>query len=234
MSRAIYHNLPTIGFFGLIAVALLVASASPAHAWSYWVVPTGDWTVTTNWNTSLDGSGLTGVPTDYAYIDNNGTCTITATDGGINLLNLYVGDTHGSGTLEMNGGSLHAPDGLVIVEQLGVAGGSGVFTQTGGLNCPFLGEGNEGYSQLLVGYTIGGYGEYDMGGGSLDVNAIFVAGNPDTRPRTARERSRKRADPSAHTAPPSARQTRPLASSSAAVGRSKPMAAAKPASAPIT
>ena len=65
-------------------------------------------------------------------------------------------------------------------EALGVASGSGIFTQTGGINCPYQqGSGAAGYSynSIALGWSKGGYGEYDLSGGSVGVNAIFVGGN---------------------------------------------------------
>ena len=43
---------------------------------------------------------------------------------------------------------------------------------------------NSGYSQfssLQLGYSKGGYGEYDMSGGSLGVNVIYLGGNTDSQ-----------------------------------------------------
>ena len=66
---------------------------------------------------------------------------------------------------------------------LGIASGSGIFTQTGGINFPYVNRpatqladtGN--FTSLQLGYSKGGYGEYDMSGGSLGVNVIYVGGN---------------------------------------------------------
>ena len=73
-----------------------MGTASLAHA-QYWVVPTGDWSNPTNWNSAHDGSGTSGVPAYYATVDNNGTCTIAATDGAIYAGNLFLGDANGNG-----------------------------------------------------------------------------------------------------------------------------------------
>ena len=57
---------------------------------------------------------------------------------------------------------------------------SGVFTQTGGVNCPFTSGptnpsfGSSSYNTLEVGFGNGGYGEYDMSGGSVGANCIYV------------------------------------------------------------
>ena len=66
---------------------------------------------------------------------------------------------------------------------LGVdAGGSGIFTQTGGVNVPYIADQlssgtTVNYSYLQLGISSGAYGEYDMSGGSVGVNAIFVGAN---------------------------------------------------------
>ena len=94
--------------------------------------------------------------------------------------------------------------------------GSGIFTQSGGINIPYASHRHFGtdcttFSSLQLGYSNGGYGEYDMSGGSLGVNAIYVGGNTDAQLfgtvllKLARECSRKPADPSAPSAAPGGR-----------------------------
>ena len=83
----------------------------------------------------------------------------------------------------MTGGILGPVAGQTFSTQewLGNTSGSGVFTQSGGINCPFV-EGsayNGAFSALQLGPIQGGYGEYDMSGGSLGVNAVYVGGNSD-------------------------------------------------------
>ena len=116
-------------FAGLAVVVLLVATASLAQAqntWN-WAASSGHWSVSGNWNPN-------GVPAagDTATIDNNGTVIIDATDGTANLSILNMGDASGSGYLTMSGGAL---GGAGLQEVIGVvSGGSGVFTQSGGVN----------------------------------------------------------------------------------------------------
>ena len=70
----------------------------------------------------------------------------------------------------------------------GVTTASGIFTQSGGVNCPLANRsdlpraGTYPYNTLEVGYGNGGYGEYNMSGGSLGVNA-FTWGPPPLIPR---------------------------------------------------
>ena len=52
------------------------------------------------------------------------------------------------------------------MQNVGYAAGSGVFTQSGGINVPFVAHSAAGYSQLLVGDANGGFGAYDLSGGS--------------------------------------------------------------------
>ena len=71
-----------------------------------------------------------------------------------------------------------ATTGPAISEVVGYDSGSGVFTQSGGLNCPFVNAPtNDAFSALTLGWGKGAYGEYDMSGGSLGVNAIMVGAN---------------------------------------------------------
>ena len=128
----------------------------------------------------MDGSGSSGVPSFSAYIYNGGTCTIDSTDGTVVAGQLNLGSSTGNGALNLDaGGALAPPSGQYITEQLGTAAGSGVFTQSGGFNvATFTPHSGSGYNQILVGYTNGGYGEYDLGGGTINANAIFVGANP--------------------------------------------------------
>ena len=76
----------------------------------------------------------------------------------------------------MSGGTL-SQGSSIMQEVLGVASGSGIFTQSGGVNVPFVAHpgydsGAVPFSNLQLGFSSGGYGEYDMSGGSLGVNAI--------------------------------------------------------------
>ena len=82
---------------------MLVATASLAPAqFPTWNVSSGNWSVASNW--------INGAPTNYAYVNNGGTCTIDSTDGTATTLNLYVGNSSGNGWLDLNaGGTLALP-----------------------------------------------------------------------------------------------------------------------------
>ena len=67
-----------------------------------------------------------------------------------------------------------------LQEILGVASGSGIFTQTGGVNLPYAATPlavNINFNALEVGYSNGGYGEYNLQGGTVGAAAIYVGGN---------------------------------------------------------
>ena len=208
MNGNILRHRQAAGLLGLAAAVLLVGTASLAQAqgnanWS-WNVTTGDFTVSSNWNTNNSS---------YSYvlgsvIDNGGTATVAAggtaaaTDQSGNGI-LYIGgystpgvnggtlDTTagGNGYSKMSGGTVNIAQQILGTSFLadGVTTTSGIFTQTGGVNCPFTpgptypDAGTYPYNTLEVGYGNGGYGEYDMSGGSLGVNCIYVgasAANP--------------------------------------------------------
>ena len=83
------------------------------------------------------------------------------------------GGTGGNGYVNMSGGTLngylggYGYTGPAISEVVGYDSGSGVFTQSGGLNCPFVNAPtNDAFSELTLGWGKGAYGEYDMSGGS--------------------------------------------------------------------
>ena len=203
-------------FVGLAAVVLLVGTASLVQAQSYWNVASGHWSVGDNWNP-------TGVPapTGSATIDNNGTAIIDSTDGTVNAGNLTMGDDTGNGYLQLNaGGSLQGSGSNTLTELLGVGvlgTGSGIFTQTGGLNIPTISSAtvvNLGLcSSVQLGYNPGGYGEYDMSGGSLSPDVIYVGGNLPTSGTIVQAGTGvfcKPAAPSATSAPRSRGRTAPL------------------------
>ena len=176
-------------FAGLAAAVLLVATASLALAQGaayqgYWALPAGtagSWSVGSNWNsTDVNSNPTTGVPWAIAYIDNGGTATIGATDGTVTLaseagsLALTVGDANGSGWLNVGtDGTLGPGATFNIVEQIGTAE-SGIVTQTGGIHCPYTFYNGGSYNSLALGTNSGAYGEYDLSGGSLGVNVVFL------------------------------------------------------------
>ena len=108
-----------------------------------------------------------------------------------------------------------APSARGLQEIVGTASSSGIFTQQGGINNPYTNDGNGdsgSFPALQLGVSNGGYGEYDMSGGSLGVNGIFVGGsdmNLSTSGIAARACSRKPAVPSAD-CPTGRKRSRPL------------------------
>ena len=180
---------------GMIAAALCVAGASSAQAQYMWYwngTGSAAWSGMANW-TPGTFSGT------YWYrgsvINNGGTATIAAgdsvTDGSGNAT-IFVGGSSGSlggnggnGYVNMSGGVLDSSSSP-LQEVLGVAAGSGIFTQSGGVNNSMFHVDNipGDFSSLQLGCTPGGYGEYDLQGGGLNACAIFVGGNNGLAPQT--------------------------------------------------
>ena len=144
----------------LVVIVAIFALAGADQAWSAsvsWVLApglSGDWQTASNWSSlSVPGSG------DIAYVDNGGTVTVsgsTQTCG-----NLTLGDTNGSGNVQMTGGSLAGGTDFVG------ASGAGSFAQTGG---------TAGAGYLWLGYGSGSSGTYNLSGGSLLVSYSIVGG----------------------------------------------------------
>ena len=193
MSRTKYRQ--TFGFLGLAGAVLLVAIASLAQAQTalYWT-PTGSaaWSGTDNWtSTTYTGSITNG----GSIINNGGTATIAPGDNVTDNSNSYgfgnatvliggssasLGGSGLSGYVNMTGGSLDST--APLQEILGVAAGSGVFTQSGGVNVSYVpkvpaASNAASFSSLQIGFSNGGYGEYDLSGGSVGANAIYVGAN---------------------------------------------------------
>ena len=196
-----------IGSIFILAAMLLVGAASLAqaadnNAWYWNGSESTSWSNNANWTpTTFGGSGLWW--TGGSVINNGGTVTIAngdnvtdssgndSSNGGSGQGNIFVGGSSGllggnggSGYVTMSGGTLSG-GASYVTEVLGVdAGGSGIFAQSGGINAPYMvppqGQNilNPGtFSSLQLGYSKGGYGEYDMSAGSLQVNVINVGGN---------------------------------------------------------
>ena len=178
-------------FLGLAVAMLVAGTASLAQAQNswYWNGNGPNWANTANWSILPANGSLTG-----SIINNGGTATINPGDNvgdGSGYQTLVVGgvtDTSGNpgsnGYVNMSGGIL-TNTGTCISEYIGTPSASGVFTQTGGQNVLYKEVTNPGesagnvlnYSSLQLGYQAGGYGEYDMSGGSLGVNEICVGAN---------------------------------------------------------
>ena len=136
----------------------------------------GDWSNSANW---LSGQwNYSNNLGDGTVIDNGGTANITTavsdlSSGG----NIFLGDAGGSGWVNITAGTLTGSGGNPAYERFGIAAGSGVFTQSGGINSPYspaTGTDQGYYSALQLGYQDGGYGEYRLSGGTLGVNAVWV------------------------------------------------------------
>ncbi|MBI4325091.1 MAG: CHRD domain-containing protein [Chloroflexi bacterium] len=92
-------------WFATVALALLLAHASPAQAQTIrtWTGTTGDFLDPGNWDSGVPGA------TEIARIINGGTATIGANAGAIELGTIRLGDAQGgseSGHVIMNGGFL--------------------------------------------------------------------------------------------------------------------------------
>ena len=128
----------------LLRAIVLVFSATSANAAVNWNVVTGDWGTASNWD-------LNRLPTtaEVASIANGRTSTITLP--GATCQSLLLGDTTGSGAIQMNGGS------LATSSQIVGSRGTGYFTQTAGTN---------NTSTLDLGGTEAttANGTYDLGG----------------------------------------------------------------------
>ena len=198
MDRTQVRHRQAIRLFSLIAAVLLAGSTSLAQAQngSYWnTAGPADWT-SANWTSAA----FPGDPSGSYYlgngtvINNGGTATIGNGDFASDKTatgNIFIGGSgwiggvggNGNGYVTMTGGTLGPVAGQTFSTQewLGNTSGSGVFTQSGGINCPFV-EGSAArapFTRLQLGPVQGGYGEYDMSGGSLGVNAVYVGGNSD-------------------------------------------------------
>ena len=148
----------------------------PKQQSSLWNASSGDWSNAANWlSGQWNYSNNLGTGT---VIDNGGTANITTAVSDLsNDGNIFLGDAGGSGWVNMTGGTLAGSGSNPACERFGVAAGSGVFTQSGGINSPYapaIGIDQGNYSALQLGYQDGGYGEYRLSGGTLGVNGIWV------------------------------------------------------------
>jgi len=171
--------------FGLGA-ALLLPPATAAHAAvENWSVTSGNWSLGSNWGTTVPG------PYDTAYITNGGTATINQSGAVCNYLYLGGADT---GAVAMSGGSL----GVGAAEYIG-ATNTGTFAQSGGTNGVtsflYLG-GSSGVAGIYtlsnlgvvsasseyVGYA--GTGTFAQSGGTNSVGLELYLGNAADAPGT--------------------------------------------------
>ena len=130
--------------FGIAVAVLLLLSSPSARADVTWTLTgTGDWSVATNWSGGVPASSGT------ADIYNGGTATITTTGDACSVLSL--GNTAGSGFVQMTGGGLNVSNSAYVGYT-----GTGNFTQSGGSNTISIG--------LYLGYNAGSSGTYSLSG----------------------------------------------------------------------
>ena len=97
MNRTKYYHRQAARLFSLFVAAILVVSALLATAQQLWVPQTGDWAVASNWSGTL-GSNV--------IIDNGGTATVDFTITLNSNASVTLGDTGGSGAVNMTSGVL--------------------------------------------------------------------------------------------------------------------------------
>ncbi len=167
----------------LVAFSMMFVVDSVAIGATYsWKVPSGDWSIASNWGGALPTGS------DYVSIANGGTAAITLP--GQICLSLYAGDPNSAntGTIQMSGGRLTANN-----EYLG-NGGAGTFNQSGGTNNfnnnIYLGyssssSGNyslsgSGVLSAIVGSVHVGYsgiGNFNQSGAKSSINALYLGEN---------------------------------------------------------
>ena len=186
-----------------LAVAAVLGAVSLAEAQdnaAYWnTTGPAPWATSSNWTVAPFGGGFYSTQQNATVINNGGTATIAdgdnvgdvvAAHGSIFVGGSFVtsgtsgvnGPPGSSGYVTMTGGTLGQNSSQYWGEYLGDLSGSGVFSQSGGINRPYMSGGTayNNFSPLAVGYQSGGYGQYDLSGtGSIGVNAIYVGGMPE-------------------------------------------------------
>lgn len=199
-SRPVRLSVVALGSF--VVASVMLGTAPLRAAGCTWGVPSGDWSVASNWGGAVPST------TSNGYVINGGTASITSSDAVCN--SLYLGDPNSTntGTIQMSGGSLSVSSH----EYLGNKG-TGTFLQSGGTNnlgsngCLYLGFTSSGGSYNLsgsgvlnadveyvgnvgtstfnqssgtnivkAGFTLGGAGTYNLTGGALLVPGILGSG----------------------------------------------------------
>ncbi len=154
---------PTIlRLMGFAAAAVLLLSPPSARADVTWNVQSGDWSSGGNWS----GGGVP-APNSNADIYNGGTATISQVGEVCNTLSL--GNTAGSGTIQMNGGYLKVGNIGMGSVYVGYSG-AGNFNQSGGtFNYNTYGD------EVYLGYNPGSSGTYNLNGtGSFFAYDLWV------------------------------------------------------------
>ncbi len=130
-----------------IALLAIAANIDPGKTWGAsdtWEAASGDWSTALNWS----GSAVPAAG-DTAFIFNSGIATVSQPNAACDTL--FLGTNAGSGSLQMNGGSLSVGS----TEYIGLSG-TGSFTQSGTSGAL------TGY--MYVGYNAGDIGTYNLGG----------------------------------------------------------------------
>ena len=145
-----------------IAIVVLCSLAVPCAAdYTYWQGSSGFWTDGGHWTEGVPEAG------DYAYINNGSTATV---DAAATAYNLYLGGSAGeSGTVRIEpAGDLSLTNNFSAIE-VGVDG-RGEIIQTGG-SVAMTGS----YPYVALGYEVGGYGAYELGGtGTLSASRLLI------------------------------------------------------------
>ena len=114
--------------------------------------------------TLFHGTALNGLYS--ATLDITNGATASQSGGQTGMASLCLGTSAGSGAYNLSGGTLSAPSTYIGYS------GTGIFTQSGGTNAygNFLNKG----SRMSLGYNPGSNGTYNLIGGSLSAQSIYV------------------------------------------------------------
>jgi hypothetical protein len=149
-------------FIGTAIVAILFLAAPIVNAATYnWQLPSGDWSVSSNWGGGLPSSS------DTVFVNSGGAVSVTQL--GENCGTLSLGNAGGNGSLLMtSGGGLTAKSAEFIGDT-----GVGSFMQSGGNNLAG--------ANLVLGNSLDSNGKYNLGGnGQLSVSSVEYVGNCGT------------------------------------------------------
>ena len=137
---AFFYSLRKIYILGAIIIPLSIPALASAASYT-WRVTSGDWSDAANWG------GTEPTSSDYVFIDNGGTATITKTDEYCVFLSPGF-TSKSSGTVRMDNGYL-----TTLNEDIGHSG-MGTFIQNGGTNSIT--------SKLTIGAISGSSGTYNL------------------------------------------------------------------------
>jgi autotransporter-associated beta strand protein len=150
--------LRSICVVAVVIVSPLLASPAARGATYSWQAAQDDWSVASSWG------GVLPSRSDYAYITNGGTASITLS--GASCYSLSLGNGAGSGNVQLTGGVL-APTTDEFVGDTG----TGSFTQSGG---------NNNARSVYLGINPGSSGSYVLSGNGYLSTAIQGVGYSGT------------------------------------------------------